>query len=268
MCDKERLIGYLYDELPSSDRAEFERHLTSCSECRDEISQLGTTRQRLASWGVPDTNLDLAPVRVVPSTSRWFHVSRTWGLAAAAVLLLAVASAIANIEIRAGGDGVVIRTGWRSPATQPMEIAARVPPESPSGGVSGLDANARTREADRIAAPQGVGVRDRGLDLLEKRLSELEATVGARPATVASRSTATSEILRQVRQLVQQSETRQQRELALRIQQVVLEFNRARMADFSRMQSAVAQLQGRTDTALTNQLAMEKALIRTVQQER
>ena len=41
--------------------------------------------------------------------SRW---KPALGLAAAAVLVLAVASAIANLEVKYDANGLVVRTGW------------------------------------------------------------------------------------------------------------------------------------------------------------
>ncbi len=37
MCNNELLLGYLYDELSPSERETFTEHLTSCTECRDEV---------------------------------------------------------------------------------------------------------------------------------------------------------------------------------------------------------------------------------------
>ena len=117
MCDKELLLGYLYDELPPSDRQAFDRHLASCADCREEVSGLRGTRTHLTSWAPPEPDLGFEIVRSArPAPARWRLMSPAWGLAAAAVLTLAAAAAIANIDIRVGGDGVVVQTGWNRPA--------------------------------------------------------------------------------------------------------------------------------------------------------
>ena len=40
MCNTEQLVSYVYDELSDSERAEFEGHLSSCVECRQELAEL------------------------------------------------------------------------------------------------------------------------------------------------------------------------------------------------------------------------------------
>ena len=44
MCNKEQLIGYLYDELEGAERSSFEAHLGTCAECRAEVAELRHTR--------------------------------------------------------------------------------------------------------------------------------------------------------------------------------------------------------------------------------
>jgi anti-sigma factor RsiW len=54
MCDsKDLLVGYLYDELETSERRAFEAHLLSCGECRDELAGLRATRGQIAAWTPP-----------------------------------------------------------------------------------------------------------------------------------------------------------------------------------------------------------------------
>ena len=60
MCDKELLLGYLYDELPTSDRQAFDRHLATCADCRAEVDGLRGTRAHLTSWAPPEPDLGLS----------------------------------------------------------------------------------------------------------------------------------------------------------------------------------------------------------------
>ena len=56
MCDdRERLIGYVYDECDGRERREIEAHLETCHTCRREITGLREVRQDLLAWDVPDT---------------------------------------------------------------------------------------------------------------------------------------------------------------------------------------------------------------------
>src|SRR5687767_14976393 len=118
MCDKERLVSYLYDDLPDAERAGFERHVRECDDCRAELNALRGVRADLISWSPPQPDFGFRVVRepkVLPmrSPSSW----RAWftpaaGFAAAAVLVLAAATAIARVEVRRGPDGITVRTGW------------------------------------------------------------------------------------------------------------------------------------------------------------
>ena len=40
MCNTEQLVSYVYEELSASERVEFERHLSDCAGCRQELAEL------------------------------------------------------------------------------------------------------------------------------------------------------------------------------------------------------------------------------------
>ena len=132
MCDKELLVGYLYDEVDAAERRTMETHLLACTECRGELKDLRSTRTRLAAWAPPTPELEFqmvrAPEAAASRTRRW-SISPAWGLAAAAVLVLSVASTIANVEVKYGApDGVIIdisETGWVG--THGLEQAPNIP---------------------------------------------------------------------------------------------------------------------------------------------
>ena len=119
MCDKEQLVSYLYDDLGDADRAAFDAHLRTCAACREELNALRGVRADLISWAPPQPDFGFRVVRepkVLPMPARAW---RAWytpaaGLAAAAVLVLAAASAIAHVEVHRGPDGMTVRTGWSS----------------------------------------------------------------------------------------------------------------------------------------------------------
>lgn len=258
-CDKEALVGYIYDELEQAQREAFERHLASCDACREEVAGLRATRAHLARWSPPEPDFALPRFRVVRdgeavAPPRRFRLSPAWGLAAAAVLLLAVASAIANLEIRYGADGLVVRTGWSRPAA-----AGPVAPAS--------------REA---ATPAAAVISSGQLQQLERRIRDLEtrAPQSAPPAQSVSASSSRiseEELLRQVRGIVNQSESRQQRELALRLAQVVRDFDVQRQSDLVRLQQGFQQMQGLTDAELIRHrdaLNSLNYMVRVAQQSR
>src|SRR5262245_61561354 len=153
MCtDKELLVSYLYDELGADRKREFETHLSSCADCRSEIGELRSTRSLLRSWAPPEPSFGFRIVRgasAPPAPSkRWFRPA--WGLAAAAVLVLAAAAAIANVEVRYGRDGLVVRTGWGrgTAAAAPMQTAGApaLTPTSWKQDVDRLEGRLRTIE--------------------------------------------------------------------------------------------------------------------------
>lgn len=238
MCDKELLIAYLYDEADGAERARVESHLRGCAACREELSALRGLRAGLAQWAPPQPDFDVRMVRERKPTWRtWW--TPAFGLAAAAVLVLAVASALAHVEIARDANGFTVRTGW---GTAPANAAA-VP--------AGLTAEDGARLQAQYAA-------------VERRLNELEAAPApsiVRNASVASPSRMSdAEVLRRVRDLLAQSESRQQRELALRISQVLRDVNAQRTADLTRIQQGL----GRIDAMTTAEAAQHRELVNYV----
>jgi hypothetical protein len=233
MCDKERLVSYLYEDLPDAERAAFERHVRDCEDCRAELNALRGVRADLISWSPPQPDFGFRVVRepkVLPMRaplSSW----RAWwtpaaGLAAAAVLVLAAASAIARVEVRSGPDGFAVRTGWSAsaPVTERSygETASR--PVSARGDMA---LPASTASADASLADASL------IESLDRRLRALEA---------ASRDTDAVRYAR-VREMLAQSETKQQGELALRIAQVIRDFEAQRVADLARIDQGLRGIQ-------------------------
>ena len=233
MCDKERLVSYLYDDLGDGDRAAFEAHLRGCAECRDELTALRGVRADLISWSPPQPDFGFRVVRepkVVPMQPKSW---RAWwtpaaGLAAAAVLVLAAASAIAHVEIHRGADGITVRTGWSASAASDQ-----------SGRVA--ETRADVRGQDRVQPVATASVDPALLAALDRRLTALEAASrgnnpGVRNAATLSARASDAELMRRVRELLAQSETKQQSELALRIAQVLRDVDAQRVADLSQIQ--------------------------------
>ena len=141
MCNTEQLVSYVYEELSASERAEFESHLSDCAECRQGLAELRGTRHLLASWAPPQPEFNFHIVRgaaapAVPAPRRRFAFVPQWALsAAAALLLVAGAAAVANLEIRYGSDGLVVRTGWMNASGGGRAPAGR---DSRGAGCAGL----------------------------------------------------------------------------------------------------------------------------------
>lgn len=253
MCSKEQLVAYLYDELSAAERAAFEAHASECEGCRREVRQLAVTRQHLASWAPPEPALDFRVVRGGSSApGRRLAFVPAWALAAAASLLvLAGAAAIANVEVRHGPDGLVIRTGWASGATG-AGARADGPPTASSPAPA----------VPVAAASEQVG--GEMLVALERRLAELEAAQSAAPASGSARVSdeQLAAVAATMRRLIAESEARQRTELAAQIGHVWKDFNAARASDFVRVQETLGRAQGQTNYQLRRQQNSIESLYR------
>jgi hypothetical protein len=75
------------------------------------------------------------------------------------------------------------------------------------------------------------------------------------------------EYMARVRQLIEASETRQQRELALRLTQFMRDTETQRRADMARVADGLGVLEGRTGAAVAQQREMMNYLVRVSQKQ-
>ena len=237
MCNqvyKDLLVSYLYDDINDMDRAKVDMHLRACEECRTEFNALRSVRVDLGSWAPPLPDLGFRIVREAKvaqaKTASW----RSWltpaaGLAAAATLVLAAALSLARIEIHDGPDGFSVRTGVSASA-----------PEAFDGSYAG--ARGVPARDVYLASDEGgvdlVGI-SRRIDALESALREAPETRNA--ATLNARASDEA-LVKRVREMLVQSETRQQGELALRIGQVIRDFDNQRRVDLQAIQANFVRL--------------------------
>jgi hypothetical protein len=244
--DKDRLVAYLYREVDAATRADVERHLERCQACADEVEELGLVRQDLAGWLPPEPELGPTIVQkaaLVAPRSPWRDVP-VWAQAAAAVLVAAVGVAAANVQVRYDAAGLVVTTGWMTPVAAPSEGAPAVDVAVPDDGWR------------------------REMAALEARLREEIGT--ARPAAVPAVTAAAPAfngraLLQQVTALVEESETRQRQELALRLTQFNRDMEMQRRADLVRIERGVGQIEGRTGAEVARQREMLNYLVRASQ---
>jgi hypothetical protein len=243
MCDKELLLDYLYGELQPSERETFERHLASCATCRDEVTGFRATRTHLALWAPPEPDLGFEIVRrpaVDRAPSPRWRVSPVWGLAAAALVTLGVSAAIANLDITVGSNGMSVRTGWNR-ATVPAPVtAASVGPASQT-------------DVERLLTR----MKD-----VEAQLAAVKQTPTAVPASTSPSRMSDAELVRVVRQLISDSEQRQDGVLARQILQVSRDFETARRVDNDRLRAGLIQLQGNAVEASRRQRVLEDQIVR------
>jgi hypothetical protein len=260
----ETLVAYLYGEIDPAQRSAFEAHIATCDRCRHELVEMQGLRDRLQDWKVPETRPigrdlhsqtpEAASLRRI-SAGKQLREVPAWAQVAAALLVLGVSAGIANLTVRYDHNGLTVRTGWsRTPTEGPVDASKA--PERP-----GSDANASTTpwRADLTA--------------LETRLkTEFHASPErALPSTRTTISSADSELLQQVRALIRESERKQQNELALRIAEVIREFDSKRGTDLVNINQTLRAMQSNTGIEVLKQreaLSRLDYLVRTSGQQK
>jgi len=196
-------------------------------------------------WRPPDAELGFvisrrqaaAPQQVLePRTTgrvaRWISQPLpAWAQVAAAGVVFAIGLSLGGI---AGG----------SRETTPAAVAAVTTPRAPSDAVTATDMSA-----------------------LESRLrSEMVALRASTRSDAAPASLPESQLMTRVRALIEESEQRQQRELALRTAEIVRDFDSQRRVDLAQIQRNFGQIEGLTGAEVREQRQMLNYLMRVSQQ--
>jgi hypothetical protein len=227
------IVAFLYDEPDANpaDRSAFEAHLRTCARCQNDVAALRQVRAQLGVWSPPEPAFAIHnrqstidnPQSAIRNPQSWWRVVPVWAQVAAALLFLGVSAALANIDIQY--RGLTIRTGWsRGAAAVADTQAARAQAAGPAA--------AAPWRAD-IAA-------------LERQLkSEIQAAQASQNASTktVSAPAADAEVTRRVRALVEESEKRQQRELALRLAELARDVTAQRQADMVRIDRTLGVVQ-------------------------
>ncbi len=212
----EALLAYLYEEGDPAERLDVARHLQECAPCSVAVLEFQNVRGMLHDWTPPATELGFRIVQekqAVPLPPRafsfWPPAYGGWARAAAAVLVFAAGMAVSQFTVRYDAGVLIVRL--RQSNTEP----------APSP-------NARDIE---LAAENGPGVTTIPERPLDNRL------------TPVATDTSTEQLLQRVRSMIDQSEQRQQRELALRLSQLNSEVDAQHQADLLRIQQNFGQQQ-------------------------
>lgn len=246
--DNETLVAYIYDEVDASEKARVARHLQHCGTCGGEYAALTGVRTVLQSWAPPHAGLgftvvprdEAEPSARVLRPARWWNTVPVWAQAAAAILVLAVSAAVANIQVRSGADGFVVTTGWMSP---PASASAAATPATVTAPV----------------APAAEDWKAALLSLEEELRNEIRTSRNADAIVrTSSRSGADEATVRRVMELLAASEARQERSLALRLTQFNRDVNVQRQADLVRIQ----QLFGHSEGEISKQRQMLNYVMR------
>jgi anti-sigma factor RsiW len=220
---EEVLVAYLYDEADFETRATFDRHLTTCAQCRTELQAFRGVRAEMGRWSSPElvdhVNVTFGRPAPVPLPSGGFIAAMrqvpAWAQVAAAVLFVGVAAGVANLHVTYGQDGLTVRTGW-SQSAPAVAVAPAVDPANPPW------------RSDLAALEQQIR-------------SELEARPVPTAAPAGDETTA-----RRVNLMLQESERRQQSELALRLAELMRDVQSQRQADLMKIERSLGVIQSRT----------------------
>jgi anti-sigma factor RsiW len=226
LCDdKDSLTAYLYDEIDPIVRRRVEEHLRICAACTAEVTALSSVRVELASWSAPETELDFQFVRKPAEVLRpaaWWSGVPLWAQAAAAIFVLAVSAAVANVQVRSGPDGMTVSTGWMSPAS--AAPAAAVPETAANRGV------------DETWKPALAKLE---ADLRDEMRSSRDTTGNV--VRASARTAPDDATLKTIELMIEASEARQNREMALRLTQFNRDVNVQRQADLVKIDQVIGQ---------------------------
>jgi Putative zinc-finger len=258
--DKTRLIAYLYGELErAEDRAAIEAHLSKCSACTEELAGLRSVRIELGSWQPPEAELGFRVVREpARMKSRAWWQRHAWApMALAAGLVLAAGAALANVEVQVANGSITLRAGWSHTAQAAAVPAGPTGPTSPVG-VAPAPAGMSKAEVSQALADFETRLR------AEIAQSQRQAVP---VSTAAGAGEDRQQILQRVSALVDESERRQQRELALRLAQVVQDFDAQRRTDLVRIEQGFGQIESLTGLEAARQRQITNYLVRASQQK-
>jgi hypothetical protein len=231
------IVAFLYDEPGASpaERAGFETHLLTCARCQADVASLREVRVQLGRWSPPEPSFSIysSSSTVVPSqpamrNPQWWRAIPVWAQVAAALLFLGVSAGMANLDVRYGG--LTIRTGW-----------------SPRPATSGAPAATETTPREMVAQAKDAPWRADIAALEQQLKSEIRAVSTSTPQApsikTVSASVSDAEISRRVRALVEESEKRQQTELALRLAELARDVTAQRQADMVRFEHKLGLVQ-------------------------
>jgi hypothetical protein len=213
------LLDYLYEEGDPAERLKIAKHLQTCAPCSVAVLEFQTVRGMLSEWRPPASQLGFRVVQdgetqpATPRRSRWKPSSRVgaWAQAVAAALLFAAGMAVSQLNIDYVDGALTVRTRSAEPGAPATRTASIELPPSQAAVASVLSPTA-TEPDDSVGS---------GL---------------SRTATGTGTTADVEQLLQRVRAMIEQSEIRQQRELALRLSQVAREVDTQHQADLLRIQ--------------------------------
>ena len=218
--DQDALLDYLYDEGDPAARLKIATHLQECASCSVAALELKTVRGMLTTWKPPAAQLGFRIVQdaVSPSASQGSRARGgwSWGWGPTTRQRRWIQAAAAVLLFVAGMAASQLQVDYSDGA-----LTVRTGPATPPAPT------ARTASIQLPPSPE---------------------TAVAVPEAVARQAPeSTEQLLQRVRAMITESETRQQRELALRLSQVAGEVDTQHQADLLRIQQSFGQQQEMMD---------------------
>jgi hypothetical protein len=217
--DHDALVDYLYEEGDPARRLEIAQHLQQCAPCAVAVLEFQNVRSMLSDWAPPAAR----PIAARPASSgaavsdqqTRIPYSRfgRFAQAAAALLIFAAGMAVSQLDLEFRDGRLVVSTPSALPAPGVREASITLRPDSPSM-IS--------------AAPAPVNAP-----------ASISAAAAPRPEEI-------EHLLQRVRAMIDQSEQRQQRELALRLSQVAREVDAQHQVDIVKIQEDMGRQQDAT----------------------
>jgi hypothetical protein len=243
---------------------------------RDQESRTGAS-----PGAVPLDEKPMAAPLAAPSSGSWWRQPLpAWAQAAAACLLFAAglwlgvvrgstpgaSSSVRPSDIAASGGGATVAIGAPSVNTVSANTASANTASTNTASTNIASTSSTATGATSTLAPAASRAE---LEALEVRFgAELTAlraeTAGAMNAAPSGISE--TQMLVRVRALLEESEQRQQRELALRTAQVVRDFDSQRQVDLAQIQRNLGQIDGLTGAEVREQRQMLNYLMRVSEQ--
>jgi anti-sigma factor RsiW len=213
------LLDYLYEEGDAAERLAVATHLQECASCSVAVLEFQNVRGMLSGWTPPAAALGFRIVRdgsseaPPPARHGWRRAWSPRGLAqaAAAIVVFAAGMAVSQLDVNYGDGALTVRTQSVAPNVRTTSIT--LPAQAGAG---------------QSVSP----------DELERLRSLLDS---GDPSPLD-----TERLLQRVRAMIDQSEQRQQRELALRLSQVAREVDTQHRADLLKIQQDFGQQQEAT----------------------
>lgn len=219
--NQDALLDYLYEEGDAGERLKIAAHLQQCAACSVAVLELQNVRGMLREWNPPASAFgfrivqDQSPDAAVVPVAIFGRFGR-WAQAAAALLLFVAGMAASQVRVDYTDGAVTVRRDSVPSGAGVRSVSITLPADSTEASVGAT-----------AAPPPNLAARDLAEGLRAPQSASVE----------------TERLLQRVRAMIDQSEQRQQRELALRVSQVSREVDTQHQADLLRMQQNFGQQQ-------------------------